>query len=171
MLPVAIAFMAIGSLMGGAAKAKSDRDQANAERQNADFYREQAANAKYTGDRELLLFDRQSKVTYGEQRSAFAKAGVDMQESSRFLAEQELYGSQQTAALTKERDMNVRLATLKAEQADSEAFNLDAAATSDMYSGIIGAGSAVAQGSSGYGANPGPGRTGGSETGIFTRVR
>jgi hypothetical protein len=159
MLPVAIAFMALGSLMGGAAKAKSDRDQADAERKNADFYREQAANAKFTGDRELLLFDRSSKITYGEQASAFAKAGVDTAESSRFLAQQQLFGSQQTNALTKERDMNVRLATLKAEQADTEAFQLDSAAGWDMFSGIVGAGSSVAQGASGsgYGSNPGTG--------------
>jgi hypothetical protein len=170
MAPVAIAFMAIGALAQGAAKAQADRDQAAASRRNADWFREQADYARFVGDRDILLFDRQSKVTFGEQRSAFAKAGVDTAESSRFLAEQELYGQQESNAKTKERDMNVRLASLKAEQADQEAFQLDSAAQWDMFSGVMGAGTTIAQGNAGgYGLNNSS-NGGGNSPGIFTRV-
>lgn len=138
MSPASIAFMGVGTYMGGMAKAKSDTDQALAESQNADFYRLEAAFAQTTGDRQLQLFDRQAKVTYGEQESAFAKAGVDTSESSHYLAQQRVFGAQQEGAITEETDMNVYLASARARQAEVEAANLNNASQTDQTNAVIG---------------------------------
>jgi hypothetical protein len=122
--PAAVAFLGAGLMMSGVSRLKERYAQADAEEANASFYREQAKFAKESGDRQLMLFDRQSKVLYGEQRSAFAKAGVDVTESSSYLAKEMFYGSQENQAIMDERDMNVRLASLRADAAQKNASQM-----------------------------------------------
>ncbi len=142
--PAAVAFMGVGLFLQAKNKVDAAYARANAEEQNASFYREQAAFAREAGDRQLLLFDRQSKILYGEQESAFAKAGIDTAENSRFMAQQMLYGSQEKEAIKSEADMNVRLATLRADQAQSDADNAREAAPYEAFGTFMGGGSQIA---------------------------
>lgn len=103
---------------------QANQDQADAEERNAAFYREQAAFAKKAAERQRTIFDRESVILHGQQVGAFAKAGVDTQHSSRFLAQQVMFRQQESQAIKDEGDMNVRLANLRGEQADETARQL-----------------------------------------------
>ena len=102
----------------------ANMDQADAERKNASWYREQAEFAKKAGERQQMIFDRESQILYGEQLGAFAKAGVDTGASSYFVAKQMLFRQQESYAIKQEADMNTRLAMLKADQAERHAESL-----------------------------------------------
>jgi len=121
MVPIALAAMAVGTIIKSYGQIKANQDQAAAERQNASFYREQAAFAQKSGDRKREIYDRESQVRYGDQVGAFAKAGVNTGSSSFFLAQQMLYRQNESFAIKEEADFNVRLAMLRADQADSTA--------------------------------------------------
>lgn len=114
-----------GIAMQGLGKMKANADQADAEEKNAAFYREQADFAAKAGERQRMIFDRESVILFGEQASAFAKAGIDTSGSGYFLAQQNLFRAQESNAIQEETDMNVRLATLRAEQADATADALN----------------------------------------------
>jgi hypothetical protein len=115
------ALMAVGTVINGYGKIKANLDQAKEEQLNAGFYRYQADYAQRAGDRQKTIFDRQSQIQYGEQFSAFAKAGIDTQSSSIFMASEMLYRQQESNAIKEETDFNVRLATMRAEQSDRTA--------------------------------------------------
>ena len=116
-----IGAMAVGTVIKSFGQIKANNDQAAAERQNAAYYREQADFARKAGDRKRTIFDRESTVVYGDQVAGFAKAGVDTTNSSFFLAQQVLYRQTESFAIKQESDFNVRLAMLRAEQAESTA--------------------------------------------------
>jgi len=105
---------------------RANQDQADAEAANAAFLREQAAFFAEAGRREELLQDRESKRLFGNQVSAYAAAGVDIGSGSALavLAESRANAVEETAAIQKETDLRVRLALLRAQQADSTAKNL-----------------------------------------------
>lgn len=124
MEPVTLSLLAMGTIMRGVGQYQANQAQAQAEEQNASFYREQAAFAKAAGDRSRKIFDRESAVLLGDQVGAFAKAGVDTGSSSFFLAQQMLYRQEESYAIKQEADFNVRLAMLRAEQASSTASAL-----------------------------------------------
>lgn len=118
--------MGTGTVLKSMARAKDRQAEAGQERANAAFYREQTAFAEATGERQRMLYDRESQVLFGEQMSGFAKAGIDTG-SAEFMARELLYRSQESAAIKKEADMNVRLATLRAAAAEEAASNLEEA--------------------------------------------
>lgn len=124
MEPVSLALLGGGLLLKGIGTAQANMAQAEAERDNASFYREQAKFAKEAGERQQMIFDRESEVLYGEQLSAFAKAGVDTSGSSLFMAKTMLYRQQESFAIKQEADMNVRLAMLRADHSDRTADGL-----------------------------------------------
>jgi len=64
-------------------------------------------------------------VLYGEQLGAFAKAGVDISGSSYMVAKTMLFRQQESFAIKQEADFNVRLAMLKADQAERHADSLE----------------------------------------------
>jgi hypothetical protein len=116
-----VGLMGVGLAMRAFGNYNANIAQGNAEETNAAFYREQANFARETGERQRLIFDRESVILFGQQRSAFAKAGVDTEHSVNFMASQMSFRTQESYAIQKEADMNVRLATLRAEQADETA--------------------------------------------------
>jgi hypothetical protein len=116
--------MAAGLVMEAYGKYQANKDQAEAEAQNAAFYREQAAFAQKTAERQRAIFDRESVVLRGSQISAFAKAGVDSMHSARFLADQMIFRGQESQSIYDEGAMNVRLADLRSGQADATAAQL-----------------------------------------------
>jgi hypothetical protein len=135
------ALSAAGSILGVVGKMKANADQASAEEQNASFYREQAAYAREVGDRQRQLFDDQSQVIYGDQLAGFAKAGVDTSSSSLFMAKQMLARQSESYAIKKEADFNVRLAMLRADQAQSTADSLN-----DPFNQFLSAAPGILQG-------------------------
>jgi hypothetical protein len=116
--------VALGLVIQGYGQMQANQAQADAEAKNAGFYREQADFAREAGERQIGIFNRESDMLYGEQQSAFAKAGVDTQSSSLFMAKQMLHRQDESYAIKAESDMNVRLAMLRASQADSTAASL-----------------------------------------------
>lgn len=135
---VVLAAMAVGTILKGVGQVRANMDQAQAERNNAAFYREQAEFARQAGDRQRTIFDRESTVLLGDQTSAFARAGVDTGASSYFLAQQIMYRQEESYAIKKEADFNVRLATLRAEEAESTARALSDPTNNAM--GVLGTG-------------------------------
>ena len=133
MIPVAMAAMAVGTVMKSYGQIKANMAQADAERQNAAFYREQADFAQKVGDRKRGIFDRESAVLYGDQAGGFAKAGTNTGSSAFFLAQQMVFRQNESFAIKQEADFNVRLAMLRANQAESTA----AALSDPMNNGMM----------------------------------
>lgn len=119
-----LAILGAGAVLSAYGKIKADMDQAEAEKQNASFYREQADFAKYAGDRKQQIFNNETVKLQGAQGSAFAKAGVDTSNSSMFMAKELFYRQKEEVAIKLEADMNVRLAMLRADQATKTAEQL-----------------------------------------------
>lgn len=138
MIPVAAAMMGAGLVMGAMGSVKADFAQARSEMQNAAFYREQANLARISGERQRLIFDRESVILFGEQRTAFAKAGVDSSSNSLFLAQQAFYRVQEGEAITIEKEFNVRLANLRADQSEATANSLRDNAGLKAAGGMLG---------------------------------
>lgn len=122
--PVTIALIGGGLLLQAYGNYSANMAQAEAAKRNAAFYREQADFAKKAGERQQMIFERDTQIQYGEQLSAYAKAGVDTQSSSLFLAKQLLFRQQESFAIKKEADMNVRLAMLRADESMRNADQL-----------------------------------------------
>lgn len=135
--PVGLAFLGVGTFMQGQAKYDALQKQSQAEEQNAGFYRTQADFAQKAGDRELVLTHRQNVITYGEQQSGFAKAGLDTENSSFFLATQMLQGQTKEEAVKSETEMNVRLAQARAQAADQAARDYQSAAGTEQMGTYI----------------------------------
>lgn len=127
------AVLGAGMFMGGIGRAQADYAQADAERENAQYYREQADFAAQAGRRQRDIFERDSKILVGDQLSAFAKAGIDTQASSFFIANTTLQRSRESGAIKAEADMNVRLASLRANQASQTAWDLDRAGDTETF--------------------------------------
>lgn len=118
------ALLGAGMVIKGIGQLKANMDQADAESKNASWYREQAAYARQVGDRQRSIFEDESQLLYGEQLSAFAKAGVDTSSSSLFMAKTMISRQDESYAIKKEADMNVRIAMLRADQAEATANQL-----------------------------------------------
>lgn len=122
--PITVGLLGAGLLLKAYGNYKANMDQGEAEKRNASFYREQADFARKAGERQQQIFDRQSQVLYGDQLGAFAKAGVDTSASSFYLAKEVFFRQQESYAIKQEADMNVRLAMLRADQAQRNADSL-----------------------------------------------
>lgn len=116
--PVGLAFLGVGTFMDSMGRYRAMIAQSQAEGQNADFYRKQAAFAQEVGDRQRMIFGRESEILFGEQKSGFAKAGLSVDNSSFFLATQMANRSSESYAIERETQMNVDLASARAVAAD-----------------------------------------------------
>lgn len=121
MLPLLIG---VGLVMRGVGQMRANMDQAAAEEGNANFYAEQAEFARATGERQGEIFQRETGQLMGQISSAYAKAGTDTNSNAGILAVNLLYRQQESFAIKKETEMNVRLAMLRAENARKNAENL-----------------------------------------------
>ncbi len=135
--------MAVGALYGaghliqGVGQYQNATAQEAQERQNAAFYREQAEFAKKSGERQRLIFDRESQILYGEQLSGFAKAGIDTSSSAEFMAREILYRDQESQAIRAEADLNVKLARMRANAAEVSANDIASAKNINLVGGLI----------------------------------
>jgi hypothetical protein len=71
-----------GSLIQLEGQRKADKAEAQAHRENANFQIEQANLIKKASEKEADVFKARGEEFIGEQRSAFAKAGVEMSGSA-----------------------------------------------------------------------------------------
>jgi hypothetical protein len=117
-------FMGVGLGLQAYGMFRANNAQAAAEEANAGFFREQADFAREAGDRQRKIFNHESDYLFGDQMSAFAKAGVDTGSSSYFMSQQVLFRQEESYAIKKEADMNVRLAMLRADQSQQTANSL-----------------------------------------------
>lgn len=116
--------IAMGLAMKAYGQFTANNDQADAEDQNAAFYREQADFARKAGDRQRMIFDRESVILLGNQTAGFAKSGVSTTSAADFLAREMLYRQEESQAIKEEADFNVRLAMLRADQSERTADSL-----------------------------------------------
>lgn len=117
--------LGVGTMMKYYGQTKADQAEARSHEMNASYYREQSDYARKTGEREQMVFDRESIVLHGDQVSAFAKSGVDVTAGAGFIAQQMFYRQQESEAIKAEADFNVRLAMLKADQSQASADYLN----------------------------------------------
>lgn len=119
MWPLVLMGVQMGLQMYGQAQANAA--QADAEAKNAWYYRQQAAFAESSTQRELRIQERQQKRLRGEQVVGFASSGVDVGSGSAldFLVDQESDAIEERAAIRSEGDMRVQLALYRGEAADA----------------------------------------------------
>lgn len=93
-----------------------------ANRANAAFFREQAKFAEFAKQKNIKRFRRESDIFFGDNISRFAKAGVSLSGSPLItLAMDKVLAEEEVDSIIKEGNFNVRLARLRADQADAAA--------------------------------------------------
>ena len=110
---------------------QSAQDQAEAERKNAAFYREQQLFQQEATAREIAIFDRKSRQLKGDQLMSVSSRGLELSASSmELLASESVAMDNERYAIQREGEFKQRLAGLRAEQADQTASDLTG---SSMY--------------------------------------
>ena len=101
---------------------QSAQDQAEAERKNAAFYREQQLFQQEATAREIAIFDRKSRQLKGDQLMSVSSRGLELSASSmELLASESVAMDNERYAIQREGEFKQRLAGLRAEQADQPA--------------------------------------------------
>lgn len=118
---VAVGVIGAGIVVNAYARKEAGEAEAAVEQQNAAFYREQAAFAKEAGERAQRIFDRETLVLFGEQKSQLAAAGVGEEVVSGFMTGQVQARREERDAIGKETEANVRLAMLRGNMSDQRA--------------------------------------------------
>lgn len=121
-----LALIAAGTALQVYGNYRANMDQADAEAKNANFYREQAHNFELATQRELKIHQRESNMLFGRQVGAYASAGVKLSSGSALdvLMYSRKSAIEEDYAIQREGDSRVRLAMLRAEQADQTAASL-----------------------------------------------
>lgn len=134
---------------------QSAQDQAEAERKNAAFYREQQLFQQEATARELAIFDRKSRQLKGDQLMSVSSRGLELSASSmELLASESVAMDSERFAIQREGEFKQRLAGLRAEQSNQTASDLTG---SSMYLRAAGQGMTMfAQSGIGKGEKPPP---------------
>jgi len=132
---------------------QSAQDQAEAERKNAAFYREQQLFQQEATARELAIFDRKARQLKGDQLMSVSSRGLELSASSmELLASESVAMDSERFAIQREGEFKKRLAGLRAEQSDQTASDLTG---SSMYLRAAGQGMTMfAQSGIGKGGKP-----------------
>ena len=128
-----------GMILSAYGTLKASRAQADAEMQNARFFREQAAFAEITGRRQADLIEDDTILLIGDQAASFARAGSSSASSAHVMANTLLQRGKELSASIMETEMNVRLATLRAQQAEKMASDVRKAGVISAIGGVVGA--------------------------------
>lgn len=118
---VAVGVMGAGVVVNAYARKEAGEAEAAVEMQNAAYYREQAAFAKEAGERAQRIFDRETLVLFGEQKSQLAAAGVGEEVVSGFMSGQIQARREEREAIGKDTEANVRLAMLRGDMSTQRA--------------------------------------------------
>lgn len=132
------ALLGFGTIIQAVGNYENYQNQAANDHANASFYREQAKFAAEAGREKLQAFDNESLVLAGNQGSAFAKAGVDMSSQANFIGNQALMRQREAYSIKSESDMNVRLANMRADNADRAAGDAGSAGIWSVVGGLAG---------------------------------
>ena len=135
----------------------SNWSQAQAEKRNADFYREQAAYARLAQQRAEALAEVEFTAGIGQQISSYAASGVDMSGSAAITVGASVKAlADEIWAIRKKGDIEVKLASMRGDSAEQRAETLN----SIGYNAIQGAGTLL----SAYGKKSGSSKTSGDLT-------
>lgn len=120
-ITAAVGVMGAGIIVNGIARKEAAEAEAAIEQQNAAYYREQAQFAKEAGERSQRIFDRETLVLFGEQKSQLANANVGEEVVSSFMSGQIQARREEREAIGKDTEANVRLAMLRGGMSDQRA--------------------------------------------------
>lgn len=122
MAAVPLAIIAGGTLLKAYGDWQANSDQAEEERQNAAYLREQAAFARKAGARQEQIFEEDADRFYKNQIGLFARNGVEVEAT--VLADTIRKTREGLAAIRTETEANARLALLRGQAADQRAERL-----------------------------------------------
>lgn len=146
----ALAIMGAGMFMNAMGKQQADAAQADAERQNASYFREQANFIEEAGRRELELFNRKATKTFGDTIGTYSSSGVALTGSVlETLAGERSKAIFESNAIQKETEFKARLARLRADQADDTANSLINAGPMNFLSAGLTGGAQIASAAKG----------------------
>jgi len=127
-----------GNLMEVSAQASADAAAASAEDRNAAFAMEAAQFEAEASEREQEIFRNESALQFGEQVSAFAKAGVDISGSPLLvLADSKRVAGTELSAIKREGEFRVRRAILQARESRSNARNIRRSSRGRQIGGLL----------------------------------
>ena len=126
-------------------KLKANEAEADAQRQNAAFFREQQKLSQAATRREVDIFERESDAFFGSQVSAYAKAGVDLSGSIlQSLTQSKQSIKSERSAIIEQGKLKANLAGMRADQALAEAKRAEDSSFFDVISTIAQTGTAIA---------------------------
>lgn len=139
------ALIAAGASLQIVGGMKSLMDQADAERANASFYREQAEYYGKAAARSEAIFERQAARQFGSAVGAAIKSGVDISSFTSTLSGIKSAMTDERNAIRAEGEFRQRLALLRAAQADRTADSLSSplAMASTVVGPLLTAGAAL----------------------------
>jgi len=124
-MAIPLALMAAGTGIQVAGQFMSNFAQASAERQNAEFFKEQAEYARQSARRaeDIAEFDYTAKI--GNQNSAYARGGVDISGSAALTIGGTIRNMmEEIMAIRKKGNMESRLAMMRARQSSERSETL-----------------------------------------------
>lgn len=117
--------MGAGMFLSAYGQYQANRDEADAEQQNAEFFFEQAKHAEESARREESIYRQESEENFGNQVSSFAKAGVDISGSPlMMLAGARANNAEEVNAIRAEGAIRTRLAYMRGASAENKANTL-----------------------------------------------
>jgi hypothetical protein len=146
---IGLGLIAAGAATSAAGGIKANNDQAEMEKKNAEFYREQALFAEKAAKRAEDVFAREADQVIGNTITSFGAAGVDLSGSPMLvLLDAERRKAEEIQAIREEGRMNVSLARQRALSADELSRNLSSFWTNALQAGgtlLTGAGSVLSR--------------------------
>lgn len=162
---VAVGVMGAGVVVRAIGRHEANQAEAEAEMANAAYYREQAQFAEDAGRRSQMIFDRETSVLLGEQQSALVASGAGETTMYNFMGQQALYREQESVAIQRDTEANVRLATLRSSMSSDRAAAADDGEGMALVGDILGAAGSFAGGQLAGKAKPGEGALGSPSSG------
>lgn len=121
----------VGAIIAGTAidaygRYKANQAQADADEQNAAFYREQADFAQKAGDREINVYEDEANQFEGSQKSSYARGGVELSGSPLLaFGDTKFREMQQVDAIKQKTAQSVLEASLRGTSAQNSADSLN----------------------------------------------
>lgn len=126
-------------------KIRANQAEAEAHERNAEFFREQQKISQLATRRELDIFQRESEAFFGDQVSAYTKAGVDLSGSIlRSLTETKRSVRQEEGAILEQGKLRTKLAGMKADESLRNADRARSSNFFDVISTVANVGASVA---------------------------
>lgn len=145
MIPLAL--MAVGTALQIYGQYSANQAQSEQERQNAEFYDEQAKFAREAMFRQSAIASQEYEFRKGAQFSAYAKGGVDISGSAAVVLADTLANKvEELTAIKRKGGMEVKLAHMRANQSRDQADTL----SSFEYNFTQGMGSLLTYGAKAY---------------------